>query len=408
MSWVTLLSKKLNRGSPYSASRMVSYLAIMGLSIGIATFLLTQGIFAGFEKTFFEKILGFHAHLMVDKWDPYASFDPEVRDLWGEFPDEVIASTPYLSKPSMLIYQGKIQGVILKGVERNTFDQVYDLSFQSWQNHQTYQKITDLILADSELPQIILGSDLAKELGVHSKDPIIRAYLSDSEAGQSKGRTQRFQVIGIFHTGFQEFDKGFALLDLQSLQGLFHTEDELSGYDFLLKNPFKAREVSQVLKEKLKKTPYYMMSWDELYAPLFTAIAMDRKVIFIVLVLVIAVAAFNIVGVLWLRLFEKRKEISILRAMGAQHFSIQKLFFLQGFKLTLFGVMGGFLLAALLYYLLKESSLFRLPKEVYLIETLPIYFSWEVALSVIGASFIVATLATWLGVHRLKKERLHL
>lgn len=406
MSWVRFLNKKFFRSSPHAGSRIVSYLAIIGLSIGMATFLLTQGIFSGFEHAFFEKVLGFHAHLMLNKWDPYAKFEPQVEELWGEYDSELVASTPYLSKPSMLIYQGEIQGVVLKGVDPKSFDQVYDLQFEDWLRGEKVENIRELFQETMDAPQIVLGSDLARSLGVTKQEPYVRAYLSSTAPDEKKGRTQSFRVVGVFHTGFHEFDRDFALLRLKSLQSLFFQENELTGYDYILKNPLKSKEISKKLKVKLEKTPYYVMSWDELYAPLFKAIGMDRKIVFIVLTVVIAVAAFNIVGVLWLRIFEKRKEISILRAMGASSSSIQKLFFLQGLKIMVLGSLGALLIVSSLVFLLKKQWLFKLPKEVYLIDHVPVYFSWDVCISVIVVSFLVAMIASFIGVRRIKKNKL--
>jgi len=409
MNWILFLVKKyLAVRHKQRGLRLVIRLAVVGVALGVTTLTVSQSVLSGFEKTFRKSILGFNAHLVVLKEGEMQHPEAEKRLILPLLESHASSWTPFMYREALFLAHGQVKGAVLKGIDPLTFPGVYDVNVRPWRGSQVPANIKDLLQTRGEIPSIVLGSDLAEELGV-SETERIKVYLprAAGEGGPAAKDFQVFEATGTFSTGLYEFDHGFAFVDLAGLQKVFGVTEVLSGLEFRLHDAMQAEALAQDLKRRLGM-PYDAVSWVKLNGPLFQALRIERWAFFVVMSMVVVVAAFNIVGVLLLMIFQKTREISILRAMGADISGLKRVFGLQGLGIGAAGCAAGMLLGAGIVQVLKHSGVFKIAKEVYLIGEIPVDFSWLVMASVAAAGLCVSWLATQLAVARLKRVPLDL
>jgi len=416
MSWIHFLAKKYRPRRKQRGILLIRNLAILGVAIGVATLILTQSVMSGMEEVFKESILGFNSHLVVLKATDLEDPMELEKFLREEYPEQLQASTPFLYREGLLVTQGKVKGAVLKGIDPLTFPGVYAVRLQTFAKTQVPAKIEELLKSPDEIPSIVLGSDLAGELKVGEGGTRIRVFLPQQKAGspQAKKNFQTFRVTGTFSSGLREFDQGFAFVDQARLQQVSSPSGEeragpakATGIEFLLKDPMEAEALAQKISGQLG-LEYEVISWQRLNAPLFQALHWERWVFFITMSMVVMVAAFNIIGVLVLMIFDKSREISILRALGSPYRSLKRLFGFQGLWIALWGSAWGLVLGVGLGWVLKKTGIIKLQKDIHLIQELPVQFSPTVIFSVLGISVLIAFLATQLAVARLNKIPLDL
>lgn len=409
MGWVGFLTMR-HLGSPLKRGvRFVIVLATFGVALGVATLTLTQAVAVGLEKIFHDSILGFNAHLVVQKMgemeDPQGE-TKRIRELLG---DEVLATTPFLYREVLLVSHGKVKGAVLKGIDPLTFNQVYAVKVRPRAETQVPANIKDLLQAPADFPRVVLGKDLAEALGISGEGANVKIFVPSPQAAGKKvtGTFQVFAVSGIFETGISKFDEAFAIVDLGAMQKVFDKIGWASGIEIKLKDPDRAIELEENHRQNFL-LPYDVRSWQKLNAPFFRALTMERILFFLIMGLVVVVAAFNIVGVLLLLIFDKTREISILRALGASESGLKRIFGLTGLMLggagSILGVVMGFGVA----FLIRSTGWIRPVKEIHFVDRLPVEISLPLVAVVIGASLAITLIATWFGVSRLKSSGLDL
>lgn len=407
MSWDFFLAKKYLGHPAKRGIRLVLRLAVLGVALGVATLSLTQAVMNGFEKVFRESILGFNAHLVVLKdgemQDPQAEEERIKKAISGE----VLGATPFLYREVLLVAHGRVKGAVFKGIDPLTFARVYAVKTRRAGGAQVPAKIEELLNEDSELPNVVLGEDLAEELGLMGSNETLKVFLPKKEAGTNEKNFVSFRLAGTFRTGLYEFDRGFAFVSLPRMQVLLDSPGLASGVEMTLKKPLDAEPIAKGLRENLGRG-YEAVSWQKLNGPLFSALKNERRMFLIIMAMVVVVASFNIVGVLLLMIFDRSREVSILRALGATKGGVQRLFGYQGLAIGALGSVLGIALAAALGVFAQRSGLLKLEKEVYLIERLPVAWSPSVVAATVGVSMLIALLATWVAVRRLGNNRLDL
>jgi lipoprotein-releasing system permease protein len=410
MSWIYFLTRKYRGTRRKRGIRLVWHLAVIGVAFGVATLLLTQAVLSGSEKVFRKSILGFNAHLVVMRFedmDKPAAEETRIREF---YPGEIQAATPFFYREGLFVSKGKVKGAVLKGIDPLTFEKVYAVEVRSWREPQAHARIEDLLKSPDRVPHVILGSDLAEELGIRGPETVVRVFLPQrvsEKAAPGADAFQEFRVAGTFISGLREFDEGFAFMESRRLQEIYGVSDSATGLEFRLQNPMDAESLAQDLKPRLGPG-YQVISWQKLNQPLFQALRLERSMFFVIMSMVVAVAAFNIVGVLLLMIFDKSREISILRALGSPYGGLKRLFGMQGLWIGALGCFWGVVLGGSLAWLLKVSRILKLAKEVYFIGELPVDLSLWVIVTVAGISLLIAYLATQFAVARLKRSPLDL
>lgn len=408
MYWPYFLSKKYREARQRRGIRLVWRLAVIGVAMGVATLTLTQGVLSGFEKVFRQAILGFNAHLVVLKLDGMNQPEEEEGYLRQEMGDAVLQAASFFYREGLLVAGGKVKGAVFKGINPLTFEEVYDVKLRPIAGAQLTATIKELLEVPGDFPKIVLGEDLAEKLQIRKGQSKVKAFLpTDAPKEDGKQRFQVFEVAGTFSSGLREFDEGFVLADASVLQGIYGVKGQATGIEMTLADPETAPYWAGHLK-KLLGLGYEVLSWQRLNAPLFQALRMERTMFFVIMAMVVAVAAFNITGVLILMIFDKSREISILRAMGASRRGLRRVFALEGLWIGLVGAGAGIAIGAVLAWGIRASGILRLAKEVYFISELPVELSGTVLVTVFLASLAIAYLATRFAVTRLNRAPLDL
>lgn len=357
---------------------LVSLLAAGGVFLGVAALTIVLSVMNGFEDQVQRRIAGTNAHVAVlggsDAPLPQGEAIPAaVREA---LPEAEIA--PFVYGKVMVASKASVDGMVLKGVvpERET-------------------RVTDILahLAPSvgafdggDLPGIALGQELALRLRVKRGDIILVSVPQEEPGGILGGvpRTKRLRVSAIFESGLYEYDSSFGIVLLETAQEFYGLSGEVTGYQLRIPDLFQARERARALAEALGPS-YRVTNWIDLNRNLFAWMKIEKAVMFTILVLIVLVAAVNIVSSLVMLVLEKRRDIGVLRAMGVTPAGIMKIFLLQGTMIGTAGTLLGLAAGAAVSYALGRWELLQLPGEIYFLKTLPVKME-PLDFALVGAS----------------------
>lgn len=395
--WIALRSL-FSRRSRYAYSA-IGWIAVIGLMLGVASQSIAVSILGGFEKVFTQSILGFNAHLVLMKEGEIADPEAVLQDLKPfENPEGITHITPFLYREGLIAHHGKVKGGILKGIDPLTFGDVYDVKLRIFSSSSASPPLPEALKNGEGEPKILLGSDLAEYLGVTPEDRTVSILSPQGDLKKiaDVNNFKRFEVAGTFSSGLYEYDSQFALLTLSQAQSFFKSEGRVTGFEMRMGAPQEAQEWAGRM-EKTFPPPFQIIPWQELNAEIFQALKLEKRLFFLIMGLIVTVAAANLIGLIVISVAHQSGEISILRAMGMRSKKIARIFFWQGMMLSLLGVVLGTMLGAAVSYFLSSHALFSIAKEVYLISSLPISLSWKnflgVVLFSVGISFLVTKLA---------------
>jgi lipoprotein-releasing system permease protein len=371
----------------------ISVVSMAGLALGVAALIVVLSVMNGFQKELRKGILGVVSHLEVTGVNGSLNDWPEVlKRLKGQ--EHVIAGAPYIETEAMLTHGGAVRGAIIRGVLPEYEDRVADLG-----HNVRSGRMADLRPGEFG---IVLGSALAQSLDAFVGDKVVMITPQGNvtPAGIIP-RVRQFRVVGIFKSGVYEYDSGLALINLQDAQRLTRMGDAVSGIRLKLSDLFLAPTVAKKL-DGLLGPEYYVTDWSQTHANFFRAVAIEKKMMFLILLLIVAVAGFNIVSTLVMAVMDKQSDIAILRTLGARPGSIMKIFIIQGSSIGILGTLSGIVLGVLLALNLESvvpvlEKLFGFnlfPPDVYQLSQLPSELSWH-DVSVIGiVSLLISIVAT--------------
>jgi lipoprotein-releasing system permease protein len=348
----------------------ISMASMLGIAIGVMALIVVLSVMNGFQKELRARILGVASHVQISGADGRLANWQAVARAASADPD-VLAAAPYISAQGLLANQQNVQGALVRGVVPELEDQVADIG-----SHMRRGSLTDLKPGQFGM---VLGVELAHAVGarVGEKVVLITPQGQVTPAGILP-RIKQFTVVGVFEVGMYEYDAGLALVSLEDAQKLYRLGDEVSGVRLKLKDLFRAPEVARDLTSALPGD-LYISDWTRSHANFFRAVQIEKNVMFIILTLIVAVAAFNLVSTLVMAVTDKQPDIAILRTLGATPISIMKIFVVQGSLIgvigTVIGVVGGILIALNVDVVVPAiERLFRvqfLAKDVYYISELP-------------------------------------
>ncbi|MFH1861842.1 MAG: lipoprotein-releasing ABC transporter permease subunit, partial [bacterium] len=347
---------------------LIGYISIAGVTIGVAALIIVLSVMNGFETEVRQRIIGADAHIRlgtyhetgIANWEGIAE---KIRDL-----DHITGISPYIMEKGMIREGNQTEGVIVRGIDPTTVAEVSDLPQQITYGglHLERRDVT----GKDNLPGIVLGRFLADRLYATLGDTVI--LFSPGAAGPfSQPRAKQFHVAGIFTTGLYEYDDVFAYIAIPEAQDLFRLLDKVTGLDIKLDDLEKAAQVKEAILERLGH-PYFPRTWFEMHRNLFSWMKIEKWMTFIMLSLIIVVAAFNIISSLTMVVMEKKKDIGILKSMGATKAGIRRIFLYEGLIVGGLGTFLGTLLGWGLCSLQQEYHFFALPPDVYFLSELPI------------------------------------
>jgi lipoprotein-releasing system permease protein len=415
-------SRYLGAGKKGSIS-FIGTIAIAGIALGVAMLTTVVSITSAFLDEFTDKVLAVNSHLLVMKYGLDFTEYEEVMEKLAALP-EVHGVEPFVIQEMMISKDDQSAAVLLKGIDPTRIEKVLGLPEQivagslnglrvpgsrppkrpGAKGEAERRPLIDRVdaaleadtsrdaaeregrpepdpdepsgAADAPLPGIVLGQKLAEDLGAAVGDavqittPLIGLDVLGWSPSEETPRTLPFRVIGIFHAGFQEYDTKLSYVDYHQAQRFFDHGDSVTGLEMTLHERYDAGRVGREVKELLGRGPYHITDWMTLNAPLFKALQMQKVVVTVVVAIIVGVAAFNIIATLVMMVFDKRREIAILKSMGTTRASISRIFLNVGVVIGLVGIAIGLAVGLVVCLLLQEVG-WPLDPKVYLIDHLP-------------------------------------
>ncbi|MGM8061609.1 lipoprotein-releasing ABC transporter permease subunit [Vogesella indigofera] len=371
----------------------ISLMSVLGIALGVAALIVVLSVMNGFQQEIRGRMLSVVSHVEVGSYDGRVAGWPTLAATLTRRP-HVLAAAPYVNAQGLLSSGGSVRGAMVRGIVPQQEDKVIDLGQQMQRG-----KLTDLQPGKFG---ILLGYELARALGVEVGDKVtlITPQGNVTPAGMMP-RLKQFTVTGVFKIGMFEYDSSLAMIHLRDAQVLFRMGQDVSGVRLKLDDPLQAPQVKAALNGQLAANQV-ASDWTDMNSNYFRAVQIEKRMMFIILTLIVAVAAFNLVSTLVMVVTDKQADIAILRTLGASPASIMQIFMIQGSVAgvlgTLSGVAGGLLLAFNLDVILPaiESVLGMrlLSSEVYLIDYLPSEVQLSDVVTIAVISLVLSLLAT--------------
>ena len=371
----------------------ISLTSMLGISLGVAALIVVLSVMNGFQKEVRARILGVVSHVQITGVDNRLADWQAVARESAQHP-QVAAAAPFVNAQGMLVFGAAVRGALVRGIVPELEQKVAEIGL-----HMTAGKLESLVPGEFG---IVLGSELARALGARTEDKVtlIAPQGLVTPAGILP-RLKQFTVVGIFEVGMFEYDSGLALIHLEDAQKLYGMGDTASGVRLKLHDLFQSREVTRDLIERLRGD-LYISDWTRSHANYFRAVQIEKTMMFTILLLIVAVAAFNIVSTLVMAVTDKQPDIAILRTLGASPGGIMKIFIVQGALIgvigTLIGVAGGIALAlnidVVVPFLERLLNVQFLSREVYYITDLPSDLQTSDVVAIALVSLALSLLAT--------------
>ncbi len=384
-------SRKAGGGNRFIS--FISLISMLGLALGVAALIVVLSVMNGFQKELRTRILGVASHAQISGAEGELA-DWQAAAAAVERHPRVVAAAPYVQQQAMLSFDGQVKGALVRGVLPDAEDRVADFA-----RHMKTGALERLRPGEFG---IVIGAELAYALRVFSGDKItLIAPQGMVTPAAVLPRMKQFTVVGIFEVGMYEYDSGLALIHLEDAQKLYQMGTDVSGVRLKLDDLFAAPGVVRELAGRLGGD-LRVSDWTRSHANFFRAVQIEKNMMFLILLLIVAVAAFNIVSTLVMTVTDKRADIAILRTLGASPGSIMRIFIIQGTLIGVIGlalgVAGGVALAlnveTVVPFLERVFGIQFLAKDVYYISDLPSDLHWSDVGIIAATSFVLTVLAT--------------
>lgn len=398
MKYEFLIGLRYTRAQPREGggNQFISFIALismLGLALGVAALIIVLSVMNGFQKELRERILGVVSHIQVSSESGELADWSHVIQGVARHP-QVRAAAPFVQQQGMLSFDGQVRGVMVRGIVPKAEDTVANFS-----RHMQAGKLTQLVPGEFG---IVLGAELAHGLQVHLGDKVtLLAPQGLVTPAAILPRVKQFRVVGIFDVGMFEFDSGLALIEMSDAQKMYRMDDRVSGVRLKVDDLFAAPKISRELLRYLD-ADVGVSDWTRSHANFFRAVEIEKRMMFLILLLIVAVAAFNIVSTLVMAVQDKRADIAILRTLGASPPSIMGIFIVQGTLIGVIGLMAGVALGVavslnidvVVPFIERLFGMQFLASDVYYISELPSDMYWSDVGTISVVSFVLTILAT--------------
>ncbi len=382
---------------------VITFISILGIIVGVTALIVVLSVMTGFEETLKDKILGINANVVVTGLGrgitDYERVAAEVRKVGG-----VVGASPFTYNQAMISSGGGVIGAVVRGVDTKTANEVTVLPKRIKEG--TLEGINtpfkEALSGSPNIPGIVLGKELAMNIGVSVGDTVnVVSPIGTMTPAGPVPRMAAFKVAGIFELGMYEYDSTMAFISLESSQKFFRLGDTVTGIEVKISDIYGAQKTADDISMRLKG-PYWIRTWMEMNRNLFSALRLEKVAMFIILTLIILVAAMNIISTLIMVVMEKGKDIAILKSMGATSAGIMKIFMIEGIIIGITGTFLGTVLGLAAALNLEKivgviERVFRfkvLPPSVYYIDKLPSKVEPGVVITIVLISISISFLAT--------------
>ena len=377
--------------------KVISIFSFLGIMLGVAILIIVMSVMNGFKTDLTKKILGLNPHVVIQP-NSFQIDKRYISSLKKNFEDITISKS--YSGEGIVISNDKAKGVILKGIDKSEKKII--------EFFENFTSQGDLNNFNSN--KVFIGSELAFNFTLKKDDTI--NLMTSSFVGTPLGnlpKQENFKVAGIFNTGFIEFDQNVIFINIEDALSIFNKDEKDQNIEIYLEDPLKANFYKENI-QKLNEN-YFIYTWSDLNKSLFSALKVERNVMFIILSLIIIVAAFNIISGLTILIKNKTKEIAILKTLGFTNRSIKKTFFLTGLTIGFFATLSGILLGILFSVNIEKirtflSRVFNLeifPSDIYFLDKLPYEINFYSILIIFIISLIISAIASYLPATKISK-----
>ena len=379
--------------------KIISIFSFLGIMLGVAILIIVMSVMNGFKTDLTKKILGLNPHIVIQP-NSFIIDDKYILKLKNNFPNINVSKS--LSGEGIIINNDSAKGVILKGINKEEKKSIKFLN----------NIITSGDVKAFDKNRVFIGTELAYNLSLKEGDKI--SLMSSAFVATPLGslpKQESFTIAGTFTTGFLEFDQNIVFLVIEDVLSIFNKDEKDQNVEIYLEDPLKAN----FIKKKIEKINpnYFIYTWSDLNKSFFSALKVERNVMFIILTLIVIVAAFNIISGLTILIKNKTKEIAILKTLGLSNNSIKKIFFLTGFSIGFFATISGIILGIIFSHNIEKlriilSTVLNIeifPPDIYFLEKLPSEINFLSILVIFFLSLTVSAIASYLPAMSISKMK---
>lgn len=374
---------------------VISVISVGGVALGVAALIIVLAVMTGFESDLRDKILGTNSHVVILKhgktgMTKYREITEKVKTV-----DHVLAATPFIYSQAMLSSPHNVSGVVLRGIDPTQEGTVTEL--EKNMEKGGLENLRPSVDSKTGIPQpdgVVLGAELSRMLGAFMGDMV--TLVSPVGAITPMGmqpQMRKLKIVGIFNSGMYEYDSGLIYVSLEMAQRFLKMGDAATGIEVKVDDIYQAKEVAKKIG-KILGFPYWTRGWMDMNKNLFSALKLEKLAMFIILILIVLVACFNIISTLVMMVMEKNRDIGILMSMGAKKREIMRIFMLEGLIIGTVGTLSGAVLGIGACLIADHFKLIKLAGDVYYMNYLPFKMvPGDIAL-ICGLSILISFLAT--------------
>ena len=385
---ISILEKKiifrfLKSQKKDSFLNLISLFSFTGISLGVAVLIIVMSVMNGFRSELINKIVGFNAHIVIKPYDNKLNLNKLSNSEIKKITKKFLSSN---NSEGVIINKDYTKGILLRGYKKNSFKKLGLVQSDKFEGEKKLKR-----------KHISIGKELSFILDLDIGDKLIIMSPTGIETIiGSLPKQEAYIVSSIFESGLLDFDQNVAFMNIEDLENLFNLDKKERNIELYLFNPSRIEKAKSIVRGIFKEQ--FVYSWDDLNKPLFSALKVERNVMFIILSLIIIVAAFNIISGLTILVKNKTKEIAILKSIGVQNKSIKKIFFMIGLIIGVTATIFGIILGVTFSIYIEEirifiSELFNIkifPEEIYFLSKMPSEISFK-SISIIGIVSIFIT-----------------
>ncbi len=366
----------------------ITFIATIGIMLGVGSLIIALTILGGFEKELKEKVIGFTTHIQITTYtgQPIRYYENVKTKLLRDFP-QIDMVTAFVSKEGIVNFDETTEGIIVKGIEPDAAEA--GLRQYLVKGDISFQQIDDGIYG------CVVGKKLLEILGAKVSDTLLVFGLQGHLQTSLAPNVLAFVVQGVYESGMAEYDDVFFFTGIPAAQELVNYDEAVTGFEVLVHDLDSVSATALGISDGLGY-PFYVRTLYQLYRNLFTWIELQKEPIPLILGLIITVAAVNIIGTLLMLVLEKRKQIGVLKSLGASRRQIRNIFIIKGLLIAIIGTLLGNIFAYGVCWIQLEFQFFTLPSTIYFMKSVPIYFQWEHFAAVSAISIVLCVIASLL------------
>jgi lipoprotein-releasing system permease protein len=401
-----LKSRKRHRSLSFSTA-----ISVGGVAVGVMALLIVMSVMSGFHEDLQKKILGVSTHLVVLSFGGDMTGPEAVMEAVSEVPG-VVSMSPFVYGQVMVSAGKSAQGVYIRGIDPELEKGTTEITNYMTEGSLDFlmpgmaNKVESVFIGEvpdsppsgeeplADMPGIVLGRELADHIGAFLGDPvrIISPFGGMGPMGNLP-KAKKFRVVGVFEVGMFEYDSNLVLTGMKPAQDFLEMDGAITGIEVKVDDVYRAGEIGREIRQRLGGM-YSTRDWMQMHKNLFAALKLEKIAMFVILTLIVLVAAFNIISTQTMNVIEKEREIAILKAMGASNRSVMSIFMLQGFLIGMVGTVIGISASFLVGYLMNEFRIIRLPADVYYLSHLSAKMKLWDFVSVSIAAIVISFAAT--------------